>query len=89
MSRYVVTEIEGFWTPTARVSGSSFHVLDTAFNHRGVATFRSEDLRTRSYAHPGASATYPTPWEARQKTREIAQAKADELNAEDQLKRAA
>jgi hypothetical protein len=47
MSRYVVTEVEGWEIrPVIReqgpLPGLSVHVLDTAWNHRIVATYRSE-----------------------------------------------
>ena len=49
MSRYVVTEIEGHLTPISgpMLFGLSCHVIDTVWNHRMVATFRTEDMRYR------------------------------------------
>jgi len=49
VSRYVVTELEGFRTArTGRYRdrpGISCQVIDTAVNHELVATYRSEDHR--------------------------------------------
>ena len=46
--RYVVTELEGFGNADPRSShanpGLSCHVIDTAWNRRLIATYRTEDL---------------------------------------------
>lgn len=47
MTRFVVKELEGYPSNSAgdmrRPPGLSTHVLDTAWNHRIVGSFRSED----------------------------------------------
>jgi len=78
--RFIVTEIEGYATPRhsgTKMPGISCHVLDTAFNHRLMATFRSE-VFTRtplSVETTGARREY-----AKEKARSLARARADELN---------
>jgi hypothetical protein len=45
--RFVVTAIEGHLAPQTgggALPGVSFHVVDTCWNHRLVATYRSEDI---------------------------------------------
>ena len=69
MSRFVVTELEGY-TNTVRYPGLSVHVIDTAVNHRLVATYRTEDVNGR-IRRDGMRAF----------VRESARAKAAELNA--------
>jgi len=69
MSRFVVTELLGYIT--ARKSpgphGLSCHVIDTAWNRRLVATYRSEDLTRRN--------------DGRTKARKLAREHAERLNA--------
>lgn len=79
---FVVTEIEGWLTHegAAKISGRipsglSAHVIDTAVNHRVMATFRTEDLPHSNY-NGGL-----TPWERRERVRGLARARALELNA--------
>lgn len=79
--RYVVTEIEGYLNQAkprgSQVPGLSVHVLDTAFCHRVVFTARTENVRqSRAESYAGM-----TPWEARERVRGLARARALELNA--------
>lgn len=58
MRRYEVTELFGYATAKGHSKtkpGVSCHVVDTAFNRRVVATFRSEELR----AGGGRQGSYP------------------------------
>jgi hypothetical protein len=45
MSRYVVTELEGFLNPapSSKQPGLSCMVIDTVWNYRVLRTFRTED----------------------------------------------
>lgn len=59
MSRYVVTKLEGYTTPTksgGRPKGVAYMVLDTLWNHTVVSTYRSEDYSAqgRMWAAMGA-----------------------------------
>lgn len=50
--RYVVTELQG-WRNANEGSGPagvSYHIIDTLWNRRLVATYRSEECRTRGYS---------------------------------------
>lgn len=53
--RYVVTELTGYLTINwragkGREQGASYHVIDTRWNHRLIATYRSEDYRSTNKA---------------------------------------
>lgn len=56
--RYTVTTIEGFLSTarTGRGPGVSYHVIDTLWNRRIVATYRSEEYTAhgRMWARMGA-----------------------------------
>lgn len=58
VSRYAVTSIEGYLSEavTSRQAGVSYMVVDTLWNRRVVATFRSEDYlaQGRLWARLGA-----------------------------------
>jgi hypothetical protein len=75
VSRFIVTELEGWATPrkgTGRTSskpGLSVMVLDTAICHRVMATYRSED-----HVHRGSTAHL-----SRNVVRNLAREKANEL----------
>ncbi len=72
--RYVVTELEGFNEFSRGSSlhpGLSCHVIDTAWNYRLVATYRTED-----YGRGGRH------WSKRLKVRERAAQHAERLNAD-------
>jgi hypothetical protein len=78
MTRYIVTELEGWAIGTSQSSGSSgklkglsCHVIDTLVNRRVVATYRTEDLR-------GGTPMYAK----RSRVRSQAQQHADRLNGE-------
>lgn len=45
--RYVVTELEGYDTAarSAKRPGLSCHIIDTAVNHRLIASYRTESYR--------------------------------------------
>ena len=72
--RYVVTEIEGYPLKPhgSRLPSLSCHVIDTMWNHRLVATFRSEDRKG-----------IPR-WRGRSRTRELAAERAALLNRVDE-----
>lgn len=76
MTRFIVTELEGLLQPSrggGKKPGLSCMVIDTAWNHRVAATFRSEEKNGGPTTRDGA----------RQKIREAAAARANELNALD------
>jgi hypothetical protein len=55
MSRFYITELHGDLTmrtghPSKSV-GVSFHILDRLWNHRLIATYRSEDFLGWRYTH--------------------------------------
>lgn len=70
VGRYAVTEVEGFLSADAWVSGLTCHVLDTAYCHRVVFTARTESDHTDAIA-----------WHKRERVRGLARARAMELNA--------
>ena len=77
--RYVVTEIEGYNEPSCgkihSPQGLSCHVIDTLWNRRMIASFRTEDDTYRGRAH----------YYRRILVREQSQRLCDELNrAEEQ-----
>ena len=50
MQRFVVTELTGYLRLGAGRGGNdspgtSFHVIDRAYNHKLIATYRTEDVR--------------------------------------------
>jgi len=54
MSRFIVTELRGYLgemggrvAATGRVPGVSYQVLDTAWNHRLLRIWRTEDYKNR------------------------------------------
>lgn len=77
MTRYIVTEIEGWAIGSLQSAGSnnlkglSCHVIDTLVNRRVVATYRTEDLR-------GGTPMYAK----RSRVRSQAQQHDDRLNSE-------
>jgi hypothetical protein len=81
--RYVVTEIEGFYSPgthsNARNPGLSVQVVDTAVCHRVMGTFRTEDHR-----YGGRTRAV-----VREHVRRLAAEACDRLNAEDEGRLAA
>jgi len=78
--RFIVTELEGYATPRhsgMKLPGISCHVIDSAFNYKMMATFRSE-LFSRSplsVTTKEGRLAY-----ARERARSSARARADELN---------
>lgn len=84
--RFIVTEVEGFANPLSRAanSGLSCQVIDTAYNCRVMATFRSEQLtRTpHSIDTKEARRAYTLA-----RVRELASIRAAELNADPTLGR--
>ena len=82
VARYVVTTIEGDWLPRhaspALPVNLSAHVIDTAWNRRVVATYRTESFgRRRRFGR----AAYATMQETRAAVIEAAQGDADRRNA--------
>lgn len=77
--RYVVTELEGYLNQTPRASslGLSCHVIDTAYNRRLVATYRSEDRK----GYGGGYGRVFSQVIGRDGARQLAQDHADKLNA--------
>lgn len=80
--RFIVTEVEGFATSRAAGKespmGLSCHVLDSAVGYRMMATFRSEQNNRTPMTVTTREARLAY---ARARVREMARARAAELNA--------
>ena len=78
--RFIVTEVEGFATSRAAGNapmGISCHVVDSALGYRMMATFRSEQFTRTPLSVTTREARLAY---ARARVREMARARADELN---------
>lgn len=81
--RFVVTEISGFLNHAGALTirksfpeGLSCHVVDTAYGHKVMATFRTENVRERkNYKQVSHD-------EKKRLVRQRSAARASELNAE-------